>query len=170
MMTYMLHLLSEERTIEGIDYDAEKIQVANECFLNNEKINFVAADATNYPLTASDVFLISDMLHYIPIGQQHQLIRNCLDKLNDGGMLIIRDGDSDLEERHGGTEWTEKFSTKIFGFNKTKEEGLSFLSGKDIEKIAAEYNMKAERLDLTKKTSNIIFVLRKQLQFENLKV
>ena len=161
MMAYMLQLLSDERTIEGIDYDAEKIQVANECFLNNEKINFVAADATNHPLTASDVFLISDMLHYIPTGQQHQLIRNCLDKLNDGGMLIIRDGDSDLEERHGGTEWTEKFSTKIFGFNKIKAEGLTFLSGKDIEKIAQEYNLKAERLDLTKKTSNIIFVIRK---------
>jgi SAM-dependent methyltransferase len=163
MMTYMLHLLSDERRIEGIDYDVEKIQVANECFLKNDKITFVAADATNYPLAASDVFLISDMLHYIPTDQQHKLIRNCLDNLNNGGLLIIRDGDSDLDGRHGGTEWTEKFSTQIFGFNKTSPGGLSFLSGKEIEKIAAEYGLKTERLDLTKKTSNIIFVIRKHL-------
>jgi len=161
MMAYMLHLLSNDRTIEGVDYDAEKIQVANECFLRNDKVHFVAADATTYPLTASDVFLISDMLHYIPTEQQHQLIRNCLDNLNDGGMLIIRDGDSDLEERHEGTEWTEKFSTQIFGFNKTKQEGLTFLSGKDIEMIAKDYGLQVERLDLTKNTSNIIFVIQK---------
>ncbi len=161
MMAYMLHLLSDERTIEGIDYDVEKIQVANECFLRNDNITFVAADATNYPLAASDVFLISDMLHYISADQQHKLIRDCLNNLNSGGLLIIRDGDSDLEDRHSGTEWTEKFSTQVFGFNKIKQGGLSFLSGKDIEKIAAEYGLKTERLDLTKKTSNIIFVIRK---------
>ena len=163
MMAYMLHLLSEERTIVGIDYDEEKIQVANECFLKNNQVNFVAADATSYPLTASDVFLISDMLHYIPTEAQHQLIRNCLEQLNDGGMLIIRDGDSDLEERHGGTEWTEKCSTQIFGFNKTQQGGLTFLSGKDIENIAKEYGLQAERLDLTAKTSNIIFIIKKEV-------
>ncbi|BDS15568.1 trifunctional MMPL family transporter/lysophospholipid acyltransferase/class I SAM-dependent methyltransferase [Aureispira anguillae] len=161
MMPYMLHLLSNDRIITGIDYDAEKILVANEAFLKNDKINFVAADATQYPLTASDVFLISDMLHYIPKAAQHQLIRRCLDQLNEGGMLIIRDGDADLKERHEGTVWTEKFSTQIFGFNKTIAENLTFLSGKEIEKVAGEYNLTVERLDLTQKTSNIIFIIKK---------
>ncbi|MCH2021698.1 MAG: 1-acyl-sn-glycerol-3-phosphate acyltransferase [Saprospiraceae bacterium] len=163
MMAYMLQLLSDERIIKGIDYDVEKIQVANQCFLKNDNITFIAADAINYPLEKSDVFLISDMLHYISTDEQHNLIRNCINNMNKGGLLIIRDGDSDLKDRHGGTEWTEKFSTKVFGFNKTRREGLSFLSGKDIEKISAEYGLKTERLDLTRKTSNIIFVIRKTL-------
>lgn len=161
MMAYMLNLLSEQRTIEGIDYDEEKIQVAKEGFLKNNQVNFVAADASTYLLKNSDVFLISDMLHYIPRDSQHKLIRRCLDRLNNGGMLIIRDGDKDLEERHEGTKWTEIFSTKILGFNKVANEGLSFLSGKDIETIAADYGLSVERIDLTKKTSNIIFVIRK---------
>jgi 1-acyl-sn-glycerol-3-phosphate acyltransferase len=160
MMTYMLHLLSTDRIIHGIDYDAEKILVANESFLKNDKIRFTAADATQYPLEASDVFIISDMLHYIPKEAQNQLIKNCLDNLNKDGLLIIRDGDSDLKDRHEGTVWTEKFSTQIFGFNKTKTETLTFLSGKDIESIANEYGLVVERLDLTQKTSNIIFVIK----------
>lgn len=161
MMPYMLYLLSNERHITGIDYDAEKIQVANEAFLKDDNIHFVAADATQYPLTASDVFLISDMLHYIPKAAQNRLIRGCLDNLNEGGMLIIRDGDSDLKERHEGTVWTEKFSTQIIGFNKTTNENLTFLSGTDIENIAHEYGLRVERVDLTQKTSNIIFIIRK---------
>lgn len=159
MMAYMLNLLSEDRQIEAIDYDEEKIQVAKEGFLKNDSVQFFAADATTYQLSPSDVFLISDMLHYIPAAQQHQLIKRCLDNLNPGGMLIIRDGDKDLENRHNGTEWTEKFSTQIFGFNKTKQEGLTFLSGKDIDAIAQEYGKKVQRVDLTEKTSNIIFIV-----------
>ncbi|MBL4648944.1 MAG: 1-acyl-sn-glycerol-3-phosphate acyltransferase [Aureispira sp.] len=160
MMSYMLHLLSKDRIIHGIDYDTEKILVANEAFLKSDKLRFTAADATQHPLEASDVFIISDMLHYIPKKAQDRLIRNCLDKLNEDGLLIIRDGDSDLKDRHEGTVWTEKFSTQIFGFNKTQNEALTFLSGKDIEAIAQEYGLIVERLDLTQKTSNIIFVIR----------
>lgn len=160
MMAYMLHLLSKDRVIHGIDYDAEKILVANQAFLKNEQLRFTAADATQYPLEPSDVFIISDMLHYIPKDAQNKLIRNCLDNLNKNGLLIIRDGDSDLKERHEGTVWTEKFSTQIFGFNKTQTEALTFLSGKDIEAIAHEYGWVVERLDLTQKTSNIIFVIK----------
>lgn len=160
MMAYMLNLLSADRIIHGIDYDAEKILVANEGFLKNDQLQFTAADATQYTLEASDVFIISDMLHYIPKKAQNQLIRNCLDNLNENGLLIIRDGDSDLKDRHEGTVWTEKFSTQIFGFNKTQNEALTFLSGKDIEAIALEYGLIVERLDLTQKTSNIIFVIK----------
>lgn len=160
MMSYMLHLLSSDRIIHGIDYDAEKILVANQSFLKNKNIQFTAADATRYVLEPSDVFIISDMLHYIPKEAQNRLIRNCLDNLNENGLLIIRDGDSDLADRHEGTVWTEKFSTQIFGFNKTQSETLSFLSGKDIEVIAQDYGLDVERLDLTQKTSNIIFVIR----------
>lgn len=160
MMAYMLHLMSNDRQITGVDYDTEKILVANESYLKNDAINFIAADATTYNLTASDVFIISDMLHYIPYEEQEQLIRRCLDKLNPNGMLIIRDGDRDLKERHKGTEWTEKISTEIVGFNKTTQANMSYLSGKDIEAIAQEYGLTVERLDLTQKTSNIIFVIR----------
>jgi len=160
MMAYMLYLLSNDRKITGIDYDAEKVLVANESYLKNDSIHFVAADAMTYQLAESDVFIISDMLHYIPHQAQSDLIRRCLNKLNPDGMLIIRDGDRDLEDRHKGTEWTEKMSTQVIGFNKTTQTSLSYLSGKDIEAIAQEYGLSVKRLDLTQKTSNIIFVIR----------
>ena len=38
------------------------------------------------------------------------------------GIIIIREGDKDLAERHKGTKLTEFFSTRIIGFNKTSEQ------------------------------------------------
>lgn len=163
IMSNMLALCSPDRSILGIDYDKEKIKVAQEGFLASEKVQFVAADATTYSLEPSDVFLISDMLHYLPPQEQEALIIKCLQLLPREGCLIIRDGDRDLEDRHKGTEWTERFSTAIFSFNKTQQE-LSFLSGKKIEALAHSQGFRVKRIDRTQKTSNIVFVLHRRAQ------
>jgi hypothetical protein len=75
-------------------------------------------------------------------------------------MLILRDGNADLKERHKGTKLTEFFSIKVMKFNKSENE-LNFISGKKIRHLAQEYGMKVEEVDDTKFTSNVIFVIRK---------
>jgi hypothetical protein len=63
------------------------------------------------------------------------------------------------KEKHRGTELTEFFSTKFVKFNKASR-GLSFLSAKLVEDIAAANNMTCKIIDETKFTSNIIFVIQ----------
>lgn len=157
MMAHMLHFLSDERSITALDYDAEKIEVARHCFARSPQVQFFAADAMQFDYAPSDVFLISDMLHYLRPEQQQALLRRCIELLRPGGMLIIRDGDRDLGERHKGTEMTEKWSTGI-GFNQMDGK-MHYLSGKEIESLAAEYGKTVERIDQTKRTSNIVFVV-----------
>jgi 1-acyl-sn-glycerol-3-phosphate acyltransferase len=159
-LPYMLFYLSEGRKITGIDYDEEKNEVANNCFAKTERINFVSGDASAMTFEKSDVFILADMLHYLTPEKQNQLLENCVAALNENGMIIIRDGDRDLQERHKGTKLTELFSTKIIGFNKTENQ-LHFISRSEIEAFAAKHNLKAEVIDNTKLTSNIVMVLRK---------
>jgi hypothetical protein len=104
------------------------------------------------------------MLHYLQPAGQKQLIEKCINRLNPGGTLIIRDGNKDMEERHKGTELTETFSTKLLGFNKTGANGLSFLSGQMVRDIAAVHSLSVTEIDNTKYTSNIIFVIKKEGQ------
>ncbi|HYG38878.1 MAG TPA: 1-acyl-sn-glycerol-3-phosphate acyltransferase [Cytophagales bacterium] len=158
-MSYMLHFLSKEREILGIDYDEEKINVANNCVAKNENINFVSADITQFDLPEADTFIISDVLHYLKPEAQDNLIYRCLEKLNDGGTLIIRDGNSEMKERHKGTKLTEFFSTN-FGFNKTVNE-LHFTSKSKIMEILSKHKVKVEVIDDTRLTSNIVFVIKK---------
>lgn len=161
MMSYMLHFLSEERRILGLDYDADKIRTARHCFSRCDSLRFEVADAGSFDYAPCDVFLISDMLHYIPYAEQQALLRTCIAKLNPGGKLIVRDGDRDLSERHKGTEWSERFSTGL-GFNQMKAGRMFYLSGKDLEALAREFDMDLERIDKTRKTSNVVFVLTKK--------
>jgi 1-acyl-sn-glycerol-3-phosphate acyltransferase len=159
-LSYMLQFLSEERTITGVDYDEQKIATANNGYLKSERLQFFHGDATTFPVEGYDVIIISDVLHYLTVEAQDALLVKCFRALNAGGMLILRDGNADLQERHKGTRLTEFFSIKVLGFNKSQNE-LNFISGKKIRHLAGEYGMKVEEVDDTKYTSNVIFVIRK---------
>lgn len=183
-MTYMLHWASEDRIFTGVDYDEDKIVTAQHNYLRekskklhyrkaraakqpfvadeNDKagINFEQADVTRYELQRCNGIIISDVLHYLLPEQQQALLDKCFHALEPGGILIVRDGVEELKERHEGTKRTEVLSTRIFNFNKTQNE-LHFISRSFIEQWATKHNMSIETLDLTKKTSNVIFVLRK---------
>ncbi len=159
-MSYMLHFAAPERNITGVDYDEEKTAVANHCFSKNEKIDFINSDILNFVLEQYDGIILADMLHYLTAAQQKEMIHRCIKSLNTGGVLIIRDGDKDLKGKHKGTKLTEFFSTRLFRFNKTAGSGLSFLSGAMIREIATGHQMIFRRIDETRFTSNVIFVIQ----------
>ncbi len=159
-MCYMLQFLSEGRYITGVDYDEEKIEVASNGYLRTSRLNFYTADVTTFPLEEYDGIVISDVLHYLPYEAQEVLLDRSIDALNDGGILIVREGNADLKERHKGTELTEFFSVKILKFNKSVTS-LNFLSGESIKRIAHSKGISVEIYDDAKYTSNVIFVLRK---------
>jgi 1-acyl-sn-glycerol-3-phosphate acyltransferase len=160
-LAYLLSFISHDRKILGIDYDVEKIELADHCISKNDRVTFMAADASSCEFEKSDVFILNDMLHYLPENKQDELIRRCISALNAGGMMMIRDADKDLEKRHLGTRYTEFFSTHS-GFNKAKDNRLFFFSGNKIREIARENGLQLEVVDSTKLTSNILYVLRKQ--------
>jgi uncharacterized protein len=158
-MPYMLHFVSPQRNITGLDYDEQKIATANHCFSKDANIHFVHADVMEYPFETYDAIIMMDILHYLQPDQQKIVIEKCIRHLTPGGLMVIRDGNKDLAKRQKGTALTEKFSTDIFGFNKTSG-GLYFLSGNTIKEIAAANHMECREIDETTFTSNIIFVLK----------
>lgn len=163
-LSYLLHFVSDERIITGLDYDCEKIAVANNCPSKNEAIHFECTDITRYNFEPADVFILSDVLHYIPEQEQKTVLTNCINNLNDNGIIIIRDANAKLKERHKGTRITELFSTKIIGFNKTSNElkQLYFVSSDDILDFCNKMNVEVEIIDQTKLTSNVVYVIRKK--------
>ncbi|NQU31775.1 MAG: class I SAM-dependent methyltransferase [Bacteroidetes bacterium] len=153
----MLNLVSKDRKITGIDYDADKIEVAMHCAIKSDNVNFITGDITKVDMNYSDVFIMNDVLHYLPEKLQIDIVESCIKKLNDNGLIIIRDANKDMGNRHLGTRITELFSTNL-GFNKA-EFKLEFVSKSMIETIAQNHNYKLRIIDNTKRTSNLIYVL-----------
>lgn len=100
-------------------------------------------------------------MHYLQPDEQNKVLSNCINSIPDDGMVIVRDGDADMEEKHKGTKLTELFSTRLIGFNKTSENGLSFLSYKKMLEFAETHHLKLTKIDETKYTSNVFFILKK---------
>lgn len=157
-LPYMLMFTGEERLIIGTDYDKEKIEVADHCFSKNNKLTFITADATKMELPKSDAFVLSDILHYLPSDEQERLLTKCIHNLHPNGIILLRDADKNLQKRHRGTQYTEFFSTN-FGFNKTTNK-LEFVSSEFIETIVKKNNMQLQKIDNTKLTSNIIYLIK----------
>ncbi|WP_184547715.1 1-acyl-sn-glycerol-3-phosphate acyltransferase [Mucilaginibacter sp. FT3.2] len=158
LMPYMLHFAAPQRGFTGIDYDEDKIEVANNNFNKDAHINFEHTDVLSFAFEKYDAIIIADVLHYMQPDEQKLIITRCIGSLNEGGKLIIRDGNKDLKQKHRGTELTEFFSTKFVKFNKASR-GLSFLSARLVNDIAEANNLACKIIDETKFTSNIIFVV-----------
>jgi 2-polyprenyl-3-methyl-5-hydroxy-6-metoxy-1,4-benzoquinol methylase len=160
-LAYMLSFTSKDREILGLDYDEEKINVAQHGFLKSQQLNFLYQDIINYQFENFDTIILSDVLHYLQPNEQETILSKCLNHISNDGMIIIRDGDGDLKERHKGTKLTELFSTKIIGFNKYTSQGLSFLNAKFLDDFALNNNLLITKIDNAKYTSNIFFILKK---------
>ncbi len=169
MMGYMLVLLSKDRTLIGVDYDGEKIQTANNISLKDQllpgQIKFESDDLTNYNYPEADIYILADVLHYMPENEQLEVLRKAVEKLSAGGKIIIRDADIDLQEKHRGTAISEWQSTKLFKFNKTKDSSktLYFTSAATREAWLQSLGLQVKLIDQTKMNSNVVLVGEKRL-------
>ncbi|MCK9627304.1 MAG: 1-acyl-sn-glycerol-3-phosphate acyltransferase [Bacteroidales bacterium] len=160
-LCFMLGLLSEKRSILGIDYDGEKINIAENCYLASDRIRFQHGDALLFDFPESDVFILNDMLHYLSQINQRKLLERVVAKLAEGGVVIVRDADKSDEKKHFVTRMSELFSIKILKFNKANQAPC-FIERMDVEKWAIELNCSVEAMKNDKITSNTIYLLRKK--------
>lgn len=160
-LCYMLGLLSEKRVILGIDYDKEKIEIAQNGYSSNARITFKYANAVDCEIPKSDVFILNDMLHYLPISDQEKLLFKCVSNLEEGGMIIARDGDSGKRDAHRITRLSEWFSINLIGFNKAAQSPC-FTNRTQFEIWAEKMgcSLQVERND--KITSNTIYIFKKR--------
>ncbi len=160
--SHMLCWSAAGRTTIGVDYDADKTATAQAVHKRSPALNFEAADLRSYLLKPADGILITDVLHYMLPGEQDALLSQCVEALRPGGVLIVRDGVTELKARQRRTALTELFSTRILRFNKTVND-LYFISRPKMEAFAKRHNLGFEIIDEARHTSNLIFVFRKAL-------
>ena len=163
IVSYMLALTSIHRNITGIDFDNEKIRVADGGFLKSPRINFITADIMTFDFLPKDCIILSDVLHYIQPADQEQLLVKCMSNLRPGGMILIRDADESRAGHHSRARLTEWFSTGM-KFNKTSEETarLHFLSTAGLERIALAAGFSLEIIGSKTYSSNTYYLLKRK--------
>jgi 1-acyl-sn-glycerol-3-phosphate acyltransferase len=159
--TYFVHYKNKDRVVLGLDYDSEKIEIAKNAYNITENVTFESTDITTFDIPERDVIFYNDVLHYLSEKEQLEVLIKSIKALSKNGLLIIRDGITDLENRHKTTLKTEKYSTHFVGFNK-KTRDFNFFSIEFIKNFAVEHDLDFEFKEQSKKTSNVLFILTKR--------
>lgn len=157
----VLGLLSPKRELLGIDYDPNKIAIANNCFLANEHIRFQQGDMRDIQLPAADAFIFNDSLHYLDPSSQEKILTHCLSRLDQHGVIFIREGDSSKETKHKIILKSEIWSTRIMKFNKA-EGALNFISSDWVMRFAQKNNLSLRMENCDRSTSQTLYILTKR--------
>ena len=131
VVTHWLASFTDTRTFLGVDYDEDKIRVAQRTAPGHRRIQFEAGDILDHPYPACDAALLLDVLHYWQPEKQLEILKRVRQALRPGGKLILRDGMRAENEGHRHIHFWERVATR-FGLNKTVE-GLHFLTLQELE-------------------------------------
>jgi SAM-dependent methyltransferase len=131
MATHWLSCFTDRRSFLGIDYDEEKIRVAQRSAPEHPRIKFQSGNILDTEFPPCDTILLLDVLHYWTPDKQQLILNKARQALRPGGRLILRDGARAENEAHRRTHRWEKFATRV-GMNRTKE-GLHFQTLAEME-------------------------------------
>jgi 1-acyl-sn-glycerol-3-phosphate acyltransferase len=158
--SFFLHYKNENRIIKSIDYDEEKIKIADCCFDKKPSLNFKNLALQKVTFENFDIAFFNDVLHYLPKKERLEVLQSAVKKINPNGLIVIRDGFSDTVKAHKKTLLSEWFSTKLLRFNKT-ENDLEFLSTKELKDFAITNKLSFTQHRQNNQTSNDLIILKK---------
>ena len=133
LATHWQACFTDGRTFLGVDYDEDKIRVAQRTVPEHPRIRFESGDILEYEYPACDVVLLLDVLHYWTPEKQQLILSKARKALRPGGRLVLRDGARAEGEAHQRVHRWEKFATGV-GMNRTKE-GLHFQTRAELEAL-----------------------------------
>ncbi|SFB06083.1 trifunctional MMPL family transporter/lysophospholipid acyltransferase/class I SAM-dependent methyltransferase [Algoriphagus aquimarinus] len=159
-LSYFLKLKNADREIIGVDYDEDKVAVAENCYLNDGSMKFHTEDISTMNLEPADAIILMDVLHYLSPEKKNIVLDNCLKALNPHGIFIIKDGLLSDSDKHKWTIKSEKWSTKLMKFNKVTDE-LSFFELAYLENWATDNQLEMKILSESDNSSNTLIAIKR---------
>ena len=106
------------RTVVGFDWDERKVSVAERAAHGDAR--YSVEDALDSEFPECDTLLVFDVLHYLELGAQKDLLQRLARSVAEDGRLLIRemDGHAGWASRLG--QWFERIATKS-GYNRTRQ-------------------------------------------------
>jgi SAM-dependent methyltransferase len=100
---------------------------------------FVCGDMRHTPFPEADTVVILDVLHYITVPEQNEVLARVHRALPAGGRLLLRIGDASAKRGFRVSQWVDALVTKVRGhrvlpqFCRTLPEWMSFLESLGFE-------------------------------------
>ena len=90
-----------------------------------DRAEFVCADMRSTPFPPADTVVILDVLHYISVAEQDEVLVRVRGALGDGGRLLLRVGDAASRSRFSISQWVDRIVTAVRGHRERPRFGRS---------------------------------------------
>jgi len=132
LLAFALSLGSQQREIIGIDHDPERVRLAEVAALElpvGSRPRFEVGDLKEklWSVTSGSLVGVAmiDILHYFDPASQQFLVSQAMRVLAPGGILVVREIDSDNGIRAAANRFYERLATRT-GFTRSAGPKLSF--------------------------------------------
>jgi len=124
----------------GFDFDARKVELARRAAA--ERAEYDVFDLRSAPLGSVDSLLLVDVLHYLAIAEQDELLRRAARSLRPGGRLIVREVDGASSRKSLLARTLERIATRV-GYNRSAS-ALGFRPLADIQRTLESAGLRCE--------------------------
>ncbi len=114
--------------LSGFDWDENKVAVAT--LAAHGRASYAIGELSSHAFDAKDTILLVDVLHYLPLEEQEQLLARAFSALRPGGRLLIRDVDASAPR----SVWTRTAEHVGAFFNVNRAGALAFRSAEDLHR------------------------------------
>ena len=146
--------LGRASSVSGIDSDARKIDVARSA---GPEAEFRVGDVARVELRPADTVLLVDVLHYLPLNEQDDLLRASARAVGERGRLLLRELDADPSARSSVTRAFEWFARKI-GLNRGRAS--HYRSALELTRVLEEAGLRCRVQGASERTpfANVLIV------------
>lgn len=106
--------------IELMQHDVDRANAALQPAVAAGRASFVAQDMCVAPVPACDAVVILDVLHYVPVPAQDDVLRRVREALGADGVLLLRIGDAAGGFGFAFSNWVDFVVTTLRGHRLTK--------------------------------------------------
>lgn len=103
------------RGVELMAHDVERAERALAHAVDAGQVEFLQADMCRTAFAESDAVVILDVLHYVPIPAQDDVLKRVRQALAPGGVLLLRVGDAGGGLRFAISNWVDHVVTTLRG-------------------------------------------------------
>lgn len=114
----LLRELELADSVAGFDWDRRKASVAQRAA--GADARYTVRDVLTAELPACDTLLLFDVLHYLELPAQRELVERLARNVGEGGRLLIREMDGHAGWSSSIGQWFERVATKS-GYNRARQ-------------------------------------------------
>ena len=107
--------VDHRRGIEPMAHDVARAEGALAPAVSDGRTSFVRADMCQAEFGAADAVVILDVLHYVPLAAQDEVLARVRRSLTPGGVLLLRVGDAAGGLRFAISNWVDFVVTTLRG-------------------------------------------------------